>query len=137
MEYYKEPMPDDNCQCSQPSLVIVYDFRSFKQPGSLDWENHIKSWKRSNLSKTEYCRRKHISYHAFNYWKRKLEKQGSPSPITLVKLEEPKEVIPSPDKQKITMSSPICFWVNDFRIEVEKNFSQSVLIQLIKTLRKI
>lgn len=73
----------------------------FEQLGISEWENHLKSWKRSNLSKAEYCRRKHISYHAFNYWKKRLEKPKPPSPITLVKLEEPKEDTSPFKKQKV------------------------------------
>jgi transposase len=109
----------------------------FEQLGISEWENHLKSWRRSRLSKAEYCRRKNISYHAFNYWKRKFEKQRSPSPITLVKLEEPKEVTSSFQKRTETSQSPIRFWVKDFCIEVENNFSPAVLTQLVQTLRRI
>ena len=56
--------------------------------GKPEWENHIRAWEKSGFSKAKYCRRKHISYHAFNYWKKRLEKPKPPSPITLVKLEE-------------------------------------------------
>jgi hypothetical protein len=109
----------------------------FEHLGISEWANHLKSWKRSNLSKAEYCRRKQISYHAFNYCKKRLEKLKSPSPITLVKLEEPKEVKSILQKQKVTSQSPLRFWVKDFCIEVENNFSPSVLIQLVQTLRRI
>ena len=109
----------------------------FDQPGSLAWINHIKSWKKSNMSMTEYCRRKHLSYHAFTYWKRKFERNKAPSPITLVKLDEPKEVISSPNKQKITMPSIVRFWVKDFCIEVDNNFSPEVLRQLVQILRSV
>ena len=109
----------------------------FDQPSNPEWADHIKSWKRSRLSKAEYCRRKHISYHAFNYWKKRIEKQGSLSPITLVKLEEPKEVTSSFPKHREISPSPIRFWVKDFCIEVENNFSPTVLSQLVQTLRRI
>ena len=86
---------------------------------------------------TEYCRRKQISYHAFNYWKRKFERYKASSPITLVKLEESKEVISSPDKPKVCISSPLRFWVKDFCIEVDRNFSPEAFRQLVHTLRSI
>jgi hypothetical protein len=106
-------------------------------PSNPEWERQIKSWKLSGLSKAEYCRRKHISYHTFNYWKKRLKISQPPSPITLVKLEEPKEITSSFHKQKVISLSPIRFWVKDFCIEVENNFSSTVLGQLVQTLRRI
>ena len=108
-----------------------------EQPNNLEWEKHLKSWRRSRLSKAEYCRRKQISYHAFNYWKKRLEKPKVPSPITLVKLEETKNLTSSFQKRTETFQSPIRFWVKDFCIEVENNFSPTVLGQLVQTLRRI
>ena len=108
-----------------------------EQPSNLEWENHLRSWKRSSLSKAAYCRRKEISYHAFNYWKRRLEKSKPLSPITLVKLEESKDVISSFQEQHETSHSSIRFWVKDFCIEVGDNFSKTSLVQLIETLRSI
>jgi hypothetical protein len=29
-----------------------------------EWENYLKAWEKSGLSKAEYCRQKNISYHA-------------------------------------------------------------------------
>ena len=109
----------------------------FKQPGNPEWEEHINSWKRSQLSKAEYCRKNQISYHTFNYWKKRLEKPTPPSPITLVKIEEPKEVISPFPKHREISPLPIRFWVKDFCIEVDKNFSPTVLSQLVQTLRRI
>ena len=117
---------------AQPIIQSCFD-----QPSNSEWENHIKSWKRSGLSKAGYCRKKHISYHAFNYWKKRLEKPKPPSPITLVKLEQPKEDTPSLQKQKVISPSLIRFWVKDFCVEVENDFSQTVLTQLVQTLRGI
>ena len=109
----------------------------FKQPGNPEWEDHINSWKRSQLSKAEYCRKNQISYHTFNYWKKRLEKPTPPSPITLVKLDETKNLTTSFQKQNVTSLSPIRFWVKDFCIEVDNNFSPTVLSQLVQTLRRI
>ncbi len=109
----------------------------FEQLSSSEWENHLKSWQRSGISKAEYCRKKQISYHAFNYWKKRLEKSKPPSSITLVKLAETKNVPSSFQQRPVTSQSPLRFWVKDFCIEVESDFSATVLIQLIQTLRRI
>ena len=108
-----------------------------EQPSNLEWENHLRSWKRSSLSKAAYCRRKEISYHSFNYWKKRLEKPKPSSPITLVKLEGTEKVTSIFQKQHETFHSPIRFWVKDFCIEVGDNFSKRSLVQLIETLRSI
>ena len=111
--------------------------QNLNSPGTSEWENHLRSWKRSGLSKAAYCRRKEISYHAFNYWKKRLEKPQPPSSITLVKLEGTEKVTSSFQKQHETSQSPIRFWVKDFCIEVGDNFSKTSLVQLIQTLRRI
>ena len=105
--------------------------------GKPEWESHIKSWEKSSLSKAKYCRRKHISYHAFNYWKKRLEKPKPPSPITLVKLEETEKMTASFQQPPMISQSPIRFWVKDFCIEVGNHFSKTSLVQLIQTLRRI
>ena len=38
------------------------------------WQAHFKAWSQSGLSGKEYCRQYHLSYHAFVYWKKKLNK---------------------------------------------------------------
>ena len=108
-----------------------------EQPSNLEWESHLRSWKRSSLSKAAYCRRKEISYHSFNYWKKRLEKAKPPSPITLVKLEGTEKMTSSFEKPPMISQSPIRFWVKDFCIEVGNHFSKTSLVQLIQTLRRI
>ena len=88
----------------------------FQQLINPEWENHLQSWKRGSLSK---------------------EKPKSSSPITLVKLEEAKNITSSFQKETVTSQSPIRFWVKDFCIEVGDNFSKTSLVQLIQTLRRI
>jgi len=36
------------------------------------WENHINSWKESNISQAAYCHEHDLVVHRFGYWKRKL-----------------------------------------------------------------
>jgi len=107
------------------------------QSGNPEWENHLIAWEQSGLSKAEYCRQKNISYHAFNYWKKRLRKPGAPSPITLVKLEETERVTSSFNQRSVTSQSPIRFWLNEFCIEVGSNFSAATLSQLVHTLRRL
>ncbi|MHC4139679.1 MAG: IS66 family insertion sequence element accessory protein TnpA [Planctomycetota bacterium] len=109
----------------------------FEQLSSSEWENHLKSWKKSGISRAEYCRNNQLSYHALNYWKKKFEKSKSAPRLTLVKLEEPKDVPSSFQPRPLHSQSAIRFWVKDFCIEVENNFSATVLSQLVQILRRI
>lgn len=36
------------------------------------WQAHLRALGGSGLSRREYCRRHHLSYHALTYWVRKL-----------------------------------------------------------------
>lgn len=101
------------------------------------WIGIIDSWKTSNLSQAEYCRRGNISYYKFIYWKRKLASDHSSSGLTLLKLESPgfgqnfnRQSSPLPH-------SPIRFWLRDFCIEVGDNFSPVLLSRLVETLRSV
>jgi len=42
------------------------------------WESQIESQKKSQLSKSAYCRANHISYFRFNYWEKRLKKSCHP-----------------------------------------------------------
>ena len=35
------------------------------------WKAHVNAAEKSGLSRAEYCRRYHLSYHAMTYWQRK------------------------------------------------------------------
>lgn len=41
------------------------------------WQAHVQAFRRSGLSRAEYCRRQNISYHALAYWQRKLSGPGT------------------------------------------------------------
>ena len=40
------------------------------------WQAHVRALGGSGLSRREYCRRHHLSYHALTYWVRKLRPAG-------------------------------------------------------------
>jgi len=51
------------------------------------WQAHVQAFRRSGLSRAEYCRRQNLSYHALTYWQRKLSGLGpgkSVSPLVPV-----------------------------------------------------
>lgn len=45
------------------------------------WQAHVRALCGSGLSRREYCRRHHLSYHALTYWVRKLRPAGPRSSL--------------------------------------------------------
>lgn len=45
--------------------------------GARFWRAHVRALGGSGLSRREYCRRHHLSYHALTYWVRKLRPAGT------------------------------------------------------------
>ncbi len=60
------------------------------------WESQIESQKKSQLSKSAYCRANQISYFRFNYWEKRLKK--SCHPLIPIKI---KSVMHSPNNKPI------------------------------------
>jgi hypothetical protein len=44
----------------------------YTKSGVRFWQAHVQALGGSGLSRREYCRRHHLSYHALTYWVRKL-----------------------------------------------------------------
>ena len=99
------------------------------------WRGIMDSWKSSNLSQAEYCRRENISYYKFIYWKKKLARESSPSGLTLLKLESPDFGQDFNQQLSPEFRTPIRFWLKEFCFEVEDNFSPELLCRLVETLR--
>ena len=50
------------------------------------WQAHVNALAKSGLSRAEYCRQHNLSYHAMNYWQRKLSRSNNRQalvPVTL------------------------------------------------------
>ncbi len=95
------------------------------------WQAHFAAQARSGLSRSEYCRRQEISYHAFGYWRRKLSKTGFNSvalvPITIQ--PEPRRVINYGCAADLTLVLP-----GNMSIAVGDNFSGTTLNSLLNLL---
>lgn len=101
-------------------------------PGKEIWKAHLQAWRKSGLSGMGYCRQQNLSYHAFNYWKKKCH-QSSPPGISLVPVPTKRvmvaEAISSP-------GSPLKVEVgNRFKIEVNDDFSPKTLAKILSTLK--
>lgn len=93
------------------------------------WRDHLHTWKKSDLTQTEYCRRNQLSIKCFTYWKSRLEK---PDPsIKLV----PVPVSPAREYQQ---SAEIVFVLKDrYRVEVGDRFNPETFEKLVRVLARL
>lgn len=100
------------------------------------WEQHIREWSQSGLGQAKYCRQERLRYHAFLYWRKRLNKsrssQSAQQSINLVKFEIPKPVMTTP----VSEHSGIQLEMNGFYINLKSDFDQGTLLRVIQVLRK-
>lgn len=97
------------------------------------WQAHVQAFRRSGLSRAEYCRQHKLSYHALVYWQRKFSglSRGAPVP-TLVPV-----VIGGSIGQASPHAVPAALRVilpGRLSVEVGDAFSPATLIRLLATL---
>ena len=93
------------------------------------WQAHIRKQQESGLSRAEYCRQHHLSYHALTYWGHKLsrsfQKPGVLVPVPMQKIQAP--ATEQGAGIKILLGSGLA-------IEVSENFSPLALTLVISVL---
>ena len=105
------------------------------QPGSRHkhsqgyWRRHIRQLQQSGLSRAEYCRQHHLSYHAMAYWQKKLARPGSVSPA----------LVPVPIRNILQSHGSKEAGIhiildNRIRIEVREEFSAATLHKVLAVL---
>jgi len=95
------------------------------------WQAHLAAQARSGLSRTQYCRRQQISYHAFTYWRNKLSKPSG-NEITLVPITlrpEPVHADMDGGAADLTIILP-----GKISIAIGQNFSVATLNRLLSLL---
>jgi hypothetical protein len=106
--------------------------RSSTAQSSLDrsefWSDHISRWKKSGLSKAEYCRRHGLAKHSFLYWFKKLEQAQAAKP-EVVPLSFPVQT--SVPEHQAALSVKVG---SRFVVAIQGDFHPPVLKKLIKTL---
>lgn len=95
------------------------------------WRAHVEAWRKSGLSRAEYCRRCNISPHALRYWQKKDEK-FSRTGMTFVSIPLTRAVTTS-IQQKSNSSLKVEIG-SRFKIEVADEFSPTTLSRLVATL---
>jgi hypothetical protein len=95
------------------------------------WQAHLAAQAKSGLSRSEYCRRQQISYHAFAYWRKKLSRTSGNN-VALVPITLPAEScrgISYGSAADLTLVLP-----GKITIAVGDNFSGATLNRLLNLL---
>lgn len=101
------------------------------------WGKHISCWKESCLSQKQYCLRHGIAISTFSYWKRKLiNLHETPGPKRFFALTV-KDAGPALSKQEPPTGIRLSLCNDKFKIDLEKEFSETTLRKLIATLETI
>ena len=91
------------------------------------WKEHIDAWSSSGKTQTAYCREHDLSFHRFQYWKKRLHQPSGPGFI---------ELCPGPgDRQK--SPAPLRLMIGGCQVAVERDFDPVALQQLIGVLSRL
>jgi hypothetical protein len=96
------------------------------------WENQLEEFQKSGLSMSRYCVQNKLDYWKFQYQMRKRLKGPHSKSLEIVPVSK-KLTMPVPLREA---SDGIRFWKGEYCIEVEKNFSHELLLDLLETLRR-
>ena len=93
--------------------------------GGRFWQAHIEALAKSDVSRREYCRRNHLSYHALTYWLRKQLSSGAQLPLALVEVPV----------RGIRPGTPLRLRIGcDYLIELDAHFDEAVLVRVLAVL---
>lgn len=97
------------------------------------WQAHVTAQKQSGLSRAEYCRQHHLSYHAATYWSKKLSRpSGQKTTLVPVTLKSDLRINAAPELRSVLK----VILPNKIAVEVDDNFSPATLIKLLVTLER-
>ncbi|MCG8686222.1 MAG: hypothetical protein MI892_15190 [Desulfobacterales bacterium] len=93
------------------------------------WSYHVDTWEASSQTQVQYCAENQLNKHTFAYWKSKLDRESSLSPLVPVTVQ-------TDEKQKTSfLHSGIVLSFNDrLRIQLENGFNQNTLERVIDLL---
>jgi hypothetical protein len=101
------------------------------------WKRHISCWRKSGLTQRQYCLRQGIAISTFSYWIRKFGKESENPGSTRFYPLAVKDSCASPSRQGFHTGIRLSLCNDKFKIDLEKEFSQTTLRRLIATLETI
>jgi hypothetical protein len=106
-------------------------FSAAQAEGCRFWQAHIKAFATSGFSRSEYCRRHNLSYHAMTYWLRKQSSVGTQSPATLIEVPMRLSVTDAPSNTSLRLHIGAVYM-----IEIGSNFDEATLTKVLTVLEQ-
>jgi hypothetical protein len=100
--------------------------RSFRQETRLEWQEKIRKQKDSGQTMALWCREQQVNYQSFLYWKKRFNSAQN----TLVRSSF-LELLDASEGPGVHIE------YKAFRIVLEKNFNETVLIQCLQILGRV
>lgn len=103
------------------------------------WQEHVRVWRKSGLSKKAYCDAERLSYQRFVFWSNHSEPQQRPQ-LRLVEISHPTEPEISLPKANCAEQANYPFKVEfpkGYTIALVERFSPSALVELVNTLESL
>jgi hypothetical protein len=95
----------------------------------LQWEEHMRQWRSSDLTQAEYCRRNELKWSTFHYWRKRL--QETATTVTLVE-------VPVSNGLGCQSCQQLTLVLGDhYKVEIGDNFNPSTLVKLVDTLGRL
>lgn len=104
------------------------------------WLGHIRGWSESGLSQTKYCETKDISYHSFQYWRKRLSRDKEQAAGSLVSVVDLGRMIELRDKMNMghgPTPSGVTIHCGPFRVSLDEQFNVEVLCRALGALRMV
>jgi anti-sigma-K factor RskA len=94
-------------------------------------EEHVRRWQSSGLTQAEYCRRNHLKWSTFHYWKKRLATSAA---ATLVQVP----VGFNANGSGYQPCQGLTLVLGDrYKVEIGDNFNPSTLARLVDTLGQL
>lgn len=98
-----------------------------------DWRGHIEQYLGGGLSRREYCQRHQLALSTFDYWRRRLRKEGAPATSSSSRALEVVRV--EVDMASVVGSAPLELVVGNGRmIRIPAGFDAGTLERLLVVL---
>jgi transposase-like protein len=103
-----------------------------KRSGRRFWQAHVKALAESGFSRSEYCRRHNLSYHALTYWVRKHGEN--------IKFKPPLALVEVPVRSVLPVRRPQAalrlHLASGTMLEIEPDFDQAALNRILTVLER-
>jgi transposase-like protein len=107
-------------------------YHAAQRSGRRFWQAHVKALAESGFSRSEYCRRHNLSYHALTYWVRKQGSSTKSKPLLAL--------VEVPVRSALPVRHPEAalrlHLASGRMLEIEPDFDQTALDRILTVLER-